>query len=96
MLTTPRSADVLLVQPRDDGLEMYVTCLRYHSLTVIGASDAWNALIVAPKTVIVTDMLLAGSMEGVELIARLRRDERTRSSDMPTVYSWTWVRAALV
>src|SRR4029079_4887377 len=77
MSPTP-SAVVLLVQPCDDGMDMYVEFLRDHGLAVIGVSEAWDALTTAPKAdVIVTGILLASSMDGVELITRLRHDERT-------------------
>jgi hypothetical protein len=66
----------LLIQPRYDGLRMYVKFLRYHGFAVIGLSDPWEALTVAPKAhVIVTGILPAASMDGVELIAPLRREE---------------------
>ena len=69
MPTTRDSAVVLLVQPCDDGLRMYAEFLSCHGLAVIAVSDVWDALIAAPKSdVIVTDILLAGSMDGVELI----------------------------
>ena len=48
---------------------MYLECLRDHGLAVIGVSDAWDALSVAPRAdVIVTGILLASSMDGVELM----------------------------
>ena len=79
-MTTAR-ADVLLVQPRDDGLDMYLEFLRDQRLVVIGVSDAWDALALAPNAdVIVTGILLASSMDGVELTARLRQDERTNQA----------------
>src|SRR5271170_1993547 len=74
MPITPRPI-VLLVQPRDDGLEMYAEFLRYHGLDVVGVSDAWDALNAAPAAdVIVTGLLLPSSLDGVELITRLRID----------------------
>jgi CheY-like chemotaxis protein len=55
---------------------MYAEHLCEYGLAVIAASNAWDTLIAAPRAdVIVTGILLAGSMDGVELIARLRRDE---------------------
>lgn len=74
------SALVLLVQPsRDDGLEMYAEFLRYHGLTPIPVSSANDALKLAPKAdIIVTGYLLPGSIDGVELTARLRAAERTK------------------
>jgi CheY-like chemotaxis protein len=61
------SAVVLLVQPGDDGVHMYAEFLSDHGLAVTTASDARDALIVAAKAdVIVTGILLARRMDGVE------------------------------
>jgi CheY-like chemotaxis protein len=91
-LPTVRDSEVVvLVQPRDDGLDMYVEFLSYHRLAVIGVSDAWDALIAAPKAdVIVTGILLAGSMDGVELIDRLRRNERTNRTPIIVLTACAW------
>jgi CheY-like chemotaxis protein len=60
---------------------------------VIGVSDPWAALIAAPKAdVVVTGILLAGSMDGVELIARLRRDERTSRTPIIVLTACAWTR----
>ena len=83
-----RDAVVVLLQPCDDGLEVYMEFLRDHQLAVIGVSDPWAALIAAPKAdVVVAGILLARSMDGVELIARLRRDERTTNSEWAKIGS---------
>ena len=85
--TPPSGAVILLLQPRDDGLEMYTELLRYHGLAVIAVSDPRTALMAAPKAhVIVTGILLAGSIDGVELIAngvRLSRDENRKETRNP-------------
>ena len=90
MSPTPRAV-VLLVQPCDDGMDMYSEFLRDHGFAVIGVSDAWDALTVAPKAdVIVTGILLASSMDGVELIARLRHDERTNHTPIIVLTACAW------
>jgi two-component system cell cycle response regulator DivK len=87
----PDSEVALLVQPRDDGLDMYLEFLRHRGLAVIGVSDAWDALIAAPRAaIIVTGILLAGSMDGVELIGRLRRDERTNRTPIIVLTACAW------
>jgi CheY-like chemotaxis protein len=70
----------LLVQSsRDDGLEMYAESLRYHGLTPIAVSTGNDALTLAPNAdIIVTGIVLPGSMDGVELTARLRGADRTK------------------
>ena len=91
-LRTPRdSAVVLLVQPCDDGLRMYAEFLSCHGFAVIAVSDAWDALTAAPKAdVIVTGILLASSMDGVELITRLRRDERADRRPIIVLTACVW------
>lgn len=70
---------------------MYSEFLRDHGFAVIGVSDAWDALTVAPKAdVIVTGILLASSMDGVELIARLRHDERTNHTPIIVLTACAW------
>jgi CheY-like chemotaxis protein len=91
MPTAPSSEIVLLVQPREDGLDLYLEFLCYHGLAVIPVSDAWDALIAAPKAdIIVTATLLAGSMDGVELVARLRRDQRTSRTPIIVLTACSW------
>lgn len=91
MPTTRDGAEVLLVQPRNDGLHMYAEYLSEHGLAVIALSDAWDALIAAPKAdIIVTDTLLAGSMDGVGLIGRLRRDEGAERRPIIVLTACAW------
>jgi DNA-binding response OmpR family regulator len=91
MPTLRNSPVVLLVQPRDDGLHMYAEVLSADGLVVIAVSDAWDALIAAPKTdIVVTGILLASSMDGVELIARLRRDERADRRPIIVLSACAW------
>ena len=72
-MSSKPGAVILLVQPCDDGREMYVEFLRHQGFGVIVVSDACDALILAPDAdVIVTGILLASSIDGHELIARLR------------------------
>jgi two-component system cell cycle response regulator DivK len=84
--TTP-SVAVLLVQPADDGLEMYVEFFRNHGLTPLAVSDAHDAMAVAPEAdIIVTGILLPGSAtDGAELIVQLRSDERTKQKPIIVV-----------
>jgi DNA-binding response OmpR family regulator len=75
---------------------MYAEFLSSHGFAVMAVSDARDALIAAPKAdVIVTGILLAGSMDGVELITRLRRDGRAarRPIIMLTACAWDAERA---
>lgn len=73
---------VLLVQsPGDDGLDMYAEFLQYHGLVAMPVTDAHDALNVAPAAaVVVTGILLHDSMDGIQLIDRLRSDDRTKNT----------------
>lgn len=84
---------VLLVQSsRDDGLEMYAEFLRHEGLAPIAVSNASDALTAASKAaVIVTGILLPGSsMDGIDLIARLRSDERMKHTPIIVLTACVW------
>jgi CheY-like chemotaxis protein len=75
---------VLLVQPERDDREMYEAFLRYRRFRPVVVSIAVDALRVASRAdVIVTGILLPGSMDGIELVRRLKADHRTRR--IPTI-----------
>src|SRR5688572_26223345 len=81
---------VLLVQP-SDGLQTYADFLCGQGLSVIGVSNACDALTAARKAdVLVTAVLLPGSMDGVELIARLRRDEGPHRRPIIVLTACAW------
>jgi CheY-like chemotaxis protein len=70
---------VLLVQPNDDSREMYTEFLRHHQYFVLAVGNADTAATLARDAdVIVTGITLEGLVDGVELIGRLRQDERTK------------------
>jgi hypothetical protein len=73
---------VLLVQPvRDDGLEMYAEFLRFSGLAAIAVSNAQDAMTFAPEAdIIVTGIVLDGTVDGVELVSRLRGETGTCTS----------------
>jgi len=82
---------VLLVQPNDDSREMYAEFLQHHKVHVLCASEGHEALALAETAdVIVTGIQLRGSMDGWELISRLRADERTKAKSIIVLTSWAW------
>ena len=82
MPASPRDPIVLLVQ-RNDDLDMYAEFLSHKGLTPLGASTAVDALAAAPRAdIIVTGILLDGEMNGIDLVTRLRADERTRQKPL--------------
>lgn len=85
-------ARVLLVQsPTDDGLDMYAEFLHYHGLVPMPVTNAHDALNVAPAAaVIVTGILLHDSMDGFQLIDRLRGDDRTKNRPIIVLTACAW------
>ena len=92
LVPTCRRPVVLLVQSsRDDGLEMYTEFLRYHGLAVIPVSDTRDAVMLAPQAnIVVTGMNLDDSMDGVELVSRLRHNDCTRSTPIIVITACVW------
>ena len=71
---------VLLAQPHDDTREMYAEFLRHNGFTPIAVSNGTDALKAAPRAdLIVTGIRLSGGDDGLDVIARLRADERTKN-----------------
>ena len=82
---------LLLVQVDVDSREMYAEFLRYHGFLTIPVKTASDALTVAPHAdVIVTETLLPGRIDGIEFIARLKRDERTRTIPVIALTVCAW------
>ena len=86
---------VLLVQQaRDDGGDMYAEFLRHHGFISIVARDADGALNAAHQAdVVVTGILLSGTVDGIELIERLRADPQTDHTPIIVVTSCAWPSA---
>jgi two-component system, cell cycle response regulator DivK len=85
-------ARVLLVQsPGDDGLDMYAEFLHYHGLLPMAVTNVHDALNVAPAAaVIVTGILLHNSMDGIQLIERLRGDDLTKNTPIIVLTACAW------
>src|SRR3954465_2477739 len=74
-----RRSVVLLVQPHDDSRTVYRDFLRSRGIRTICPTRAINAMKLASRAdVIVTGVLLDDTINGLELIARLRDDARTK------------------
>jgi two-component system OmpR family response regulator len=77
---SPTVLRVLLVDDDRDTREMYCECLRADGFELRTASNGRDAIRAARTflpSVIVTDLRLAGSIDGVELTRQLRADIRT-------------------
>jgi two-component system cell cycle response regulator DivK len=82
---------VLLVQPERDDREMYAEFFRHQGWLPIPVSTAGDALRVAPiADVIIAGILLPGDMDGVEFIAQLKADERTKSIPVIVLTTCAW------
>ena len=82
---------LLLVHVDGDSREMYAEFLRDHGFLPIPVKTASDALTVAPHAdVIVTETLLPGRMDGIEFIARLKCDERTRTIPVIALTVCAW------
>ena len=70
---------------------MYADFLRHAGMTLIIVSEAAPALLAAPDSqVIVTELLLPGSMEAIEFIVRLRSDRATRGIPIIVLTTSAW------
>jgi DNA-binding response OmpR family regulator len=82
---------VLLVQPDDDGREMYAEYLQHHRFAVRCAADVGEAAALAREaSVIVTELYLPGSFDGCAFIQRLRADADTRTKPIIVLTSRAW------
>jgi two-component system cell cycle response regulator DivK len=82
---------LLLVQVDVDQRERYAAFLRHHGFLTIPIATASDALRLAPHAdVIVTETLLPGRIDGFEFIARLKRDERTKTIPVIVLTVCAW------
>ncbi len=82
---------VLLVQPDHDDREMYVEFLHHEGLAAICVPTVEQAMTIAPcADVVITELRLPGEMNGVELVAWLKRDERTKSIPVVVLTASAW------
>jgi two-component system, cell cycle response regulator DivK len=79
LMGSPHPAVVLLVEANSDAREMYTEFLSQQGFVPIPMASAADALDVAPQAdIIVTGMVFPGEMDGAQLVAQLKADERTR------------------
>jgi Response regulators consisting of a CheY-like receiver domain and a winged-helix DNA-binding domain len=82
---------VLLVQADADSREMYTEFFRYERLLPVPVSNARDGLTVARRAdIVVTGLLLPGDIDGIEFIARLKRDERTKRIPLIVLTACAW------
>jgi two-component system cell cycle response regulator DivK len=90
-MSQPPAVVVVLLQGDADSREMYSEYFRSQGLLPVAVSTARDGLTVAPKAdVIVTGLLLPGDMDGIEFIARLKRDVRTKRIPVIVLTACAW------
>jgi CheY-like chemotaxis protein len=91
MSTSRHAPVVLLVQQRNDDLDMYSEFLTLKGLTVVAVSSAAEALRAAPSAdIVVTAIVLDREMSGLELVARLRADSQTKHTPIIVLTASAW------
>jgi CheY-like chemotaxis protein len=82
---------ILLVQPERDDREMYVEFMESEGLRPVCVATAADALPLVPGAdVVVTGILLPGQMDGLEFVARLRRNDQTRRLPIVVLTTAAW------
>jgi DNA-binding response OmpR family regulator len=77
----PLRSTVLLVESDADTREMYAECLRMSGFTVLSAETTDDGLRSASNAdVIVTEIRVSGSCDGLDFVSRLRRADATKKS----------------
>jgi two-component system cell cycle response regulator DivK len=75
----PLRSTVLLVESDADTREMYAECLRMSGFTVLSAETTDDGLRSATNAdVIVTEIRVSGSCDGLDFVSRLRRADATK------------------
>jgi CheY-like chemotaxis protein len=81
----------LFVQPERDDREMYAEFFDHEGLAAICVSSARQAMTVAPiADVIITGLRLPGEINGLDLIAWLKRDNRTKRIPIVVLTACAW------
>jgi len=85
-----RRSVVLLVQPSGDRA-MYAEFLRARRLETLCPSPAINALRLASRAdIIVTGVVLDETIDGIDLVSRLRANARTATIPIIVLTASTW------
>jgi two-component system cell cycle response regulator DivK len=93
-MLTPRIArnEIILIADADpDARQIYSAFLQHHGFHVVAVKAGRDALAVAPAVdAIVTEIPLAGDVDGLELIARLKAAAGTAAIPIIVVTSRAW------
>jgi CheY-like chemotaxis protein len=90
-MSSLRPPVALLVQPEHDDREMYTEFLTSRGVAAVPVSTARQAMTTAPDAdVIITGVRLPGEIDGIDLIAWLRRDRRTKHLPIVVLTASGW------
>ena len=82
---------ILLVEPPEDDRPMYAEFLRANGFSVTEVDSTDEGLSAAHAAdLIVTGVRMPGSFDGIELVRRLRDDERTRGKPLIVLTACTF------
>ena len=82
---------ILLVEPPEDDRPMYAEFLRANGFSVTEVDSTDDGLSAAQAAdLIVTGVRMPGSFDGIELVRRLRDDERTKSKPLIVLTACTF------
>ena len=82
---------ILLVEPPEDDRPMYAEFLRANGFSVTEVDSTDEGLSAAPAAdLIVTGVRMPGSFDGIELVRRLRDDERTKRKPLIVLTACTF------
>lgn len=88
--TTP-TAVVLLAQPQHDDRDLYAEFLRARRFLPVPVSAGADVLTVAPRVdIVVTETLLPGHLDGLEVVARLKTGKRTKGIPVIVLTACGW------
>lgn len=83
----------MLVQPEPHDRDMYAAWFRVHGFAAIPVSNADAALTIAPRVdVVVTGILLPGSMDGIAFVTHLKTSQQTRHLPVIVLTACAWAR----
>ena len=80
---TPEVPTVLLVEDSQDDRTMYAEYLRIQQFRAVEIDNTADALALAPTAdAVVTSIRVPGPFDGIELVRRLREDDRTKQKPL--------------
>lgn len=87
----PQAATILLIESHDDTRDLSAACLRHDGFTVVEAATTDEGVPhVASVDAIITGIGVGGSMDGLELIRRVRQHDATARTPIIVVTAYAF------